>query len=126
MGHDAQIGLRSRALRTVLGWQLLATAALAAISGLAVGQHGAVSAALGGLVSFVAGLGFAGVASASRKDSAGLAMLAALRAEAVKIVLIVALLWVALSVYKNMVVVAFIGTFIVTTIVFALALFVRE
>jgi ATP synthase protein I len=126
MGHDAQIGLRSRALRTVLGWQLLATAALAAISGLAVGQHGAVSAALGGLVSFVAGLGFAGVASASRKDSAGLAMLAALRAEAVKIVLIVALLWVALSVYKNMVVVAFIGTFIATTIVFALALFVRE
>ena len=126
MGHDAQIGLRSRALRTVLGWQLLATAALAAISGLAVGQHGAVSAALGGLVSFVAGLGFAGVASASRKDSAGLAMLAALRAEAVKIVLIVALLWVVLSVYKNVVIVAFIGTFIATTIVFALALFVRE
>ena len=126
MGHDARIGLRSRALRTVLGWQLLATAALAAISGLAVGQHGAVSAALGGLVSFVAGLGFAGVASASRKDSAGLAMLAALRAEAVKIVLIVALLWVVLSVYKNVVIVAFIGTFIATTIVFALALFVRE
>ncbi len=120
------IGLRSRALRTVLRWQLLATAALAAISALAAGRHGAVSAALGGLVSFVAGLGFAAVASASRKDSVGLAMLAALRAEAVKIVLIVALLWVVLSVYKSVVIVAFIGTFTVTVVVFALALFVRE
>ena len=120
------IGLLSRALRTVLRWQLLVTAALAAISALAAGRHGAVSAALGGLVSFVAGLGFAAVASASRKDSVGLAMLAALRAEAVKIVLIVALLWVVLSVYKSVVIVAFIGTFTVTVIVFALALFVRE
>ena len=120
------IGLRSRALRTVLRWQLLVTAALAAISALAAGRHGAVSAALGGLVSFVAGLGFAAVASASRKDSVGLAMLAALRAEAVKIVLIVALLWVVLSVYKSVVIVAFIGTFTATVIVFALALFVRE
>ncbi|MEO8655673.1 MAG: ATP synthase subunit I [Ramlibacter sp.] len=120
------IGLRSQAIRTVLRWQLLATAALAAISALAAGQHGAVSAALGGLVSFVAGLGFAAVASASRKDSAGLAMLAALRAEAFKIVLIVILLWTVLSIYKNVVIVAFIGTFIVTTIVFSMALFVRD
>ena len=93
---------------------------------LAAGQHGAISAVLGGLVSFAAGLGFATVASASRKDSAGLAMLAALRAEAVKIFLVVALLWIVLTVYQNVVIVAFIGTFIVTTIVFALALFVRE
>ena len=120
------IGLRSQAIRTVLRWQLIATAALAAIAVPAAGWHGALSAALGGLVSFVAGLGFAAVASASRKDSAGLAMLAALRAEAVKIVLIVLLLWVVLATYKNVVIVAFIGTFIVTTIVFALALFVRE
>jgi ATP synthase protein I len=104
----------------------MATAALAVIAALAAGQHGALSAALGGLISFAAGLGFAAVASLSRKDSAGLAMLAALRAEAVKIVLIVLLLWVVLTIYKNMVIVAFIGTFTVTTIVFALALFVRE
>ena len=120
------IGLRSPAIRTVLGWQVMATAALAAISALAAGRHGALSAALGGLVSFVAGLGFAAVASVSRKDSAGLAMLAALRAESVKIFLIVLLLWVVLATYKNIVIVAFIGTFIVATILFALALFVRE
>ncbi|MEO7386590.1 MAG: ATP synthase subunit I [Gammaproteobacteria bacterium] len=120
------IGLRSRAIRTVLRWQLMATAALAVISALAAGRHGALSAVLGGLVSFVAGLGFATVASASRKDSAGLAMLAALRAEAFKVVLIVLLLWIVLTIYKNVVIVAFIGTFIATTTVFALALFVRE
>jgi ATP synthase protein I len=120
------IGLRSQAIRTVLRWQVIATVVLAVIAALVAGQHGAVSAVLGGLVSFVAGLGFATVASVSRKDSAGLAMLAALRAEAFKIVLIVALLWVVLTIYKNVVIVAFIGTFIVTTIVFALALFVRE
>jgi ATP synthase protein I len=120
------IGLRSQAIRTVLRWQLIATAALAALSGLVAGRHGVASAALGGLVSFVAGLGFAAVASVSRKDSAGLAMLAALRAEAVKIILIVVLLWVVLVIYKNVEIVAFIGTFIATTIVFSLALFVRD
>ncbi len=120
------IGLRSQAIRTVLRWQVIATGALAAISGLAASWHGALSAALGGLVSIVAGLGFAAVASLSRKDSAGLAMLAALRAEAVKIMLIVVLLWVVLATYKNIVIVAFIGTFIAATILFALALFVRE
>lgn len=120
------IGLRSQAIRTVLRWQLLVTVALAVISGLVAGQHGALSAALGGLVSFAAGIGFAAVASMSRKDTAGLAMLAALRAEAVKIVLVVVLLWAVLTIYKNVVAVAFIGTFTVATIVFALALFVRE
>jgi ATP synthase protein I len=120
------IGLRSQAIRTVLRWQLLATAILAAVSALVAGQSGALSAALGGLVSFAAGLGFAAVASASRTDSAGLAVLAALRAEAVKILLVVLLLWLVLTVYKNIVIVAFIGTFIVATVVFALALFVRE
>ena len=120
------IGLRSQAIRTVLRWQLMATAALAVIAALAAGRHGALSAALGGLVSFAAGLGFAAVASASRKDNAGTAILAALRAEAFKILLIVLLLWIVLTVYKSVVIVAFIGTFTVATIVFSLALFVRE
>ena len=120
------IGLRSQAIRTVLRWQVMATVALAVVSALAAGRHGALSAALGGLISFVAGLGFAAVASVSRKDPAGLAMLAALRAEAVKVLLIVVLLWGVLATYKNIVIVAFIGTFIAATILFALALFVRE
>lgn len=120
------IGLRSKAIRTVLGWQLVATAALAVIAGLVAGAHGALSAALGGLISFAAGLGFAGVASLARSDSAGSVLIGALRAEAIKIVLIVLLLWLVLSTYKNIVVIAFFGTFIVATVLFSAAALVRE
>lgn len=120
------IGLKSRAIRTVLRWQLLATAALAALAGYLSGPHGALSAALGGLVSFAAGLGFAGVASLSRSGTAGGVVLGALRAEAVKIALIVLLLWLVMATYSNVVVIAFFGTFIVATVLFSAAAFVRE
>ena len=56
------VGLQSKAIRTVLRWQLVATALLAVTAGLVMGSRGAVSAALGGGVSFIAGLAFAGVA----------------------------------------------------------------
>jgi ATP synthase protein I len=120
------VGLGSKAVRTVLVWQLIATAILAGISAWIAGWHGALSATLGGLVSFIAGLAFAGVASASRSNHAGIAMLAALRAEAVKILVIVVLLWLVLATYKSVVIVAFIGTFIVATLVFSSAIFVSE
>jgi len=120
------IGLRSKAIGTVLRWQLVATAALAAIAGLVAGRHGALSAALGGLISFAAGLGFAGAASMGRPDSAGSVVIAALRAEAIKIVLIVVLLWLVMANYKNIVVIAFFGTFIAATVLFSAAALVRE
>ena len=125
-GYWAVIGLRSKAIRTVLRWQLMATAALAVIAGFAAGAHGALSAALGGLISFAAGLGFAGVASLSRSDNAGSAVIGVLRAEAIKIALIVLLLWLVLATYKNIVVIAFFGTFIVATVLFSAAALVRE
>jgi ATP synthase protein I len=81
---------------------------------------------LGGLVSLIAGLGFAGVAAASPAGTAGQALRGALRAEAMKIILIVLLLWVVLSFYKNVVTVAFIGTFIVTSVLFSLAAFISD
>jgi len=120
------VGLGSKAVRTVLVWQLVATACLAAIAAGLAGRHGALSATLGGLVSFTAGLAFAVVASLGRSNHAGMAMLGALRAEAAKILVIVTLLWLVLTTYKNVVVVAFIGTFIVATLVFSFAIFVRE
>lgn len=120
------IGLRSKAIRTVLVWQLVATTALAVIAGLVAGAHGALSAALGGLISFAAGLGFAGVASLSRLDSAGSVLIGALRAEAIKIVLIVLLLWLVMATYKNIVAIAFFGTFIAATVLFSAAALVRE
>lgn len=120
------IGLKSRAIRTVLRWQLVATALLAAAAGYVAGPHGALSAALGGLVSFVAGVGFAAVASLGRADGAGSVVIGALRAEGIKILLIVLLLWLVMATYENVVVIAFFGTFFVATVLFSAAAFVRE
>lgn len=120
------VGLRSKAIRTVLRWQLLATVILAGIAGLTAGAHGALSAGLGGGVSLASSLAFAAVASVSSDMTPGGAVLGALRAEAIKIALIVFLLWLVMATYKSVVAVAFIGTFIVATVLFSAAAFVRD
>jgi len=119
-----------RALRkpvlTVLRWQLIATAALTLTAGALADSHGAVSAALGGSVSILSGTVSAAVASLGKADSAGGIVLAALGAEAVKIGLIVILLWIVLANYGDVVVAAFLGTFLATALIFAMAFFVRD
>jgi ATP synthase protein I len=50
----------------------------------------------------------------------------ALRAEAVKISVIVLLLWLVFKVYENVNAIAFIGMFILTVIMHSMALFVSE
>jgi len=116
----------SRPIRTVLRWQLMATAALALIAGALAGGHGALSAALGGAVSILAGLASAVVASLGRAKSAEAALFSVLRAEAVKIGLIVILLWLVLATYSDVAVIVFLGSFAVTVVIFAMAFFVRE
>ncbi|MGH8640314.1 MAG: ATP synthase subunit I [Burkholderiales bacterium] len=116
----------AKPVRTVLLWQLLATAASTLAVGAWIGAHGALSAALGGAVSIVSGLASAVAVSLSKAQSAGGVLLAALGAEAVKIGLIVILLWLVLVTYRDVVVAAFVGTFAVTAVTFALAFFVRE
>jgi len=111
---------------TVLRWQLIATAALTLTAGALADGHGAVSAALGGSVSIVSGTVSAAVASLGKADSAGGIVLAALGAEAVKIGLIVILLWIVLTNYGDVVVAAFLGTFLATALIFAMAFFVRD
>jgi ATP synthase protein I len=120
------VGLHSKAIRTVLRWQVLMTLALAGIAGWVSGTHGALSAVLGGLVSFLAGVAFAAMASRARADSAAGVISGALRAEAIKIIVIVLLLWLVMTVYKSVVTVAFFGAFIAATMVFSGAAFVRE
>lgn len=113
-------------IRTVLRWQLIATAALTLVAGSLAGAHGALSAALGGSVSLFSGVASAAVAVWGRANSAGGVLLFALGAEAVKIGLIVILLWLVLAIYGDVVVPAFIGTFIATALIFAMAFFVRD
>lgn len=123
---NARLRRLSKPIRTVLRWQLLVTAALTLLAGAWAGAHGALSAALGGLVSIGAGLGFAVAASVGKTESAGGTLLAAFRAEMVKIGLVVLLLWLVLAIYKSVVVAAFMGSFAVTVLIFSMAFFVRE
>lgn len=116
----------SRPVRTVLRWQLIATAALALLAGLAAGAHGALSAALGGAVSVCAGSVSAVVAAKGKAQSAGGVLIGALTAEGVKIGLIVLLLGLVLATYSEVVAPAFFGSFFVTVLIFAMAFFVRE
>lgn len=116
----------SKPVTTVLRWQLIATAALALAAGWLAGMHGAVSAVAGGLVSISAGIAAAFVASRGDAKSAGGLVVGALRAEGVKIGLIAVLLWLVLKTYAEVVVIAFIASFLVTVLIFAMAFFVRD
>lgn len=127
-GEDHRVMLRQlrRPVLTVLKWQVLATTALALLSGLVAGRHGALSALAGGAISVTAGLSAAMVASLGGARSAGSVVMGALRGEAVKLTVAVALLWLVLTHYAHAVVGALVASFIVTLVIFAMAFFVRD
>ena len=115
-----------RPIRTVLRWQMYATAASMSIAVFWMGFHGACSALLGGLVNVTAGAVFGWMARRNRKRSVGEALVALMRAEAAKVALIVVQLWMVLALYKQLVPAAFFGTFILTVIFFSMAIFIRD
>ena len=122
--------LKTKPIRTVLRWQLIATAAVAAVAGVWVGWQGALSAALGGLVNVSAGIAYALLLGlglrVTRGSDVGTSLVAMFRAEAGKLLLIVAQLWLVLSIYKDVVPAAFISAFVITVVVFSMAFFVRD
>lgn len=113
-------------IRTVLRWQLLATVASTLTAGIWLGLHGALSALLGGLVNVTAGAVFGWLATHGRKRTVGEALAGLIRAEAVKVSLIVAQLWLVLANYEALVPGPFFGTFVLTVIFFSMAIFVRQ
>ena len=123
---NAMLRSLSKPIRTVIAWQAAATLAMTLAGAAFIGIHGAVSAAAGGLVSIIAGLAAAWIAARGSGNSAGGILAGALRAEAVKIGLVVLLLWLVLANYADVIVVVVIGSFVVTMLIFAMAFFVRE
>jgi ATP synthase I chain len=123
---NAMLRQLSKPIRAVLRWQLAATAAMTIAAALLSGAPAAVSAAAGGLISVVAGLASAFVASRSDASSAGGILFGALRAETVKIGLAVLLLWLVLANYGEAAVGVLVGSFVVTMLIFAMAFFVRD
>ncbi len=122
--------LKTKPIRTVLRWQLIATAAIAAIAGVVAGWDGALSAALGGFVNVSAGVVFAFLlglgAEAASKAGAGGTLMTMFRAEGGKVLLIIAQLWLVLSFYKDLVPWAFFTAFVLTVIIFSMAIVVRD
>jgi len=122
--------LKTRPIRTVLKWQIAATGAVAAIAGMWAGEHALVSAMLGGLVNFAAGVVYAlllGLGLGARPvPNVGTSLIAMFRAEAGKILVIIGGLWMVLSAYKEVVPAAFFTAFAITVVVFSMAFFVRE
>ncbi len=116
----------SKPIRVVIRWQCLATVALTLLAGVLAGVHGALSAALGGAVSVSAGWASGMVATAGREQSAGGILVTALKAEGVKLGTIAILLALVLAVYAEVVVLAFLGSFMATALIFSMAFFVRE
>lgn len=98
-----------------MAWQMAASGVIAAVAAALAGIHGFLSAFLGGGIGAVGVLVFA-LMSAKRGEVPGHVVRVALRAEAAKIVAIVLLLWLAFSAYREMVVLAFIGAFVMSVL----------
>ena len=115
-----------RPIRTVLRWQVLATVVLTLVSAIPWGKDGALSAALGGAINLVAGWAYGWILSRSGKASPGEALRTMFRAEAVKVLVIIVLLWMVFVNYAGIVHAAFLGTFAITVAIFAAAIAVRD
>ena len=118
--------LSTKPIRYVLMWQALATLAIAAIAGIWAGVHGAVSAVLGGVVNLSACVVYAFVLGLGKPASAGATVVALFRAEASKVLVIVLQLWLVLATYRDIVLPAFLATFVITVFLFGMALLVRD
>ena len=121
-------GLRrlGKPVRTAVIWQASATAVLTLACALVAGVNGAFSAVLGGMVSMLSGVAATLIATKRTADSAGRMLYTTARAEGVRVVLIVILLWLVMATYREVVAPAFFGSFVVTLLLFSAAFFVRE
>ncbi len=105
---------------------MLASVLVAALGGWWAGWHGAVSGLLGGLVNVSAGIVFAMLVRLGRPATAVATMSTMIRAEAAKITVIVLLLWLVLTSYREVVHGAFLAGFIVTVLVSQAAILIRD
>ena len=118
--------IESRPMRTAMRWQIYATAGLGLLAGVFIGVHGAASALLGGIINQIADLAYAVLVSGSRVRTAGNTLRALFRAEAARIILIVLQMGWVLTTYKEVVHPAFFIAFVISVIVFRMAILVKE
>ena len=126
LNNRAPAPLSTPAIRRVLRWQAIVTVAMAVVAFAWGGGHAALSAVLGGIVNIAAVVVFAVVYTLSHPTSAGGTVAALFRAEASKILVIVGQLWLVLANYKEVVPIAFFATFVITVLLFRIALLDRK
>jgi ATP synthase protein I len=114
--------LSTKPIRRVLQWQAGVTVAMAAVAGLVLGWNGALSALLGGVVNISAVVVYAVILGISKPASAGGTVAALFRAEAGKILVIIAQLSLVLLLYRDVVPAVFFGSFVITVLLFRMAL----
>lgn len=118
--------ITSKPIRTVLRWQVYATSVIALGAGLVAGWHGVVSAVLGGVVNQIADVAYALLVSGGGIRTTGNTLRTMFRAEAVRILLIVGLLYGVLTAYKDVIHPALFLSFVVSVMVFRAAILVKE
>ena len=118
--------IKNRPLKIVLRVQLLITLVVAVAIGIFLGVQSAISAVLGGSVSVISSAAYAIIVSHHKGYTAGETVRTALRAESVKIILTVILLWVVFKFYEDLNAFAFIGAFILTVLAYSMALLVSD
>jgi len=118
--------IESKPIRTVLRWQIYATFVFALGAGLGAGLHGVMSAILGGVINQIADLAYALLISGGGIRTAGNTLRTLFRAEGVRVLLIVVLLGGVLTSYKDVVHPAFFLSFVVSVLVFRMAILVKE
>ncbi|HVE49196.1 MAG TPA: hypothetical protein VNG69_06205 [Casimicrobiaceae bacterium] len=118
--------LCNRSFRALLAWQALAVAVFALLGGVWEGRSGAVSGALGAAINLVANFVYALMAGIVRPRSALGAVLLILRAEGFKVGLILLGVVGSLVLVRDLAGGPFIVAFIVTTLMFGIALRVRD
>ena len=119
----SDISLQNPSIVRMLYWQLGITVGFAVIAGIVSGEHGAVSATLGGLTNVFASLIYVFVANFGLRHSNGAGLWPILRAEIVKLVFIAVQLGVIMRFYDAVVFTALFTTFLVTLLAWRAALF---
>ena len=118
----SDISLKNPNIVRMLYWQLGITVGFAVIAGFISGEHGAVSAILGGLTNVFASLIYVFVANFGLRHSNGTGLWSILRAEIVKLVFIAVQLGIIIKFYEALVIPALFTTFLVTLLAWRAAL----
>lgn len=107
-------------------WQLLASLVIAGGAWWWAGWQGILSALLGGIVNVCAGVVYAMLVRFGGAQTAGATVRTMIRAEAAKIAVIVVLLGLTLTGYRDIVPGAFIAAFVCTVLVSQAAILIRD